>query len=99
MGHGIETQQAGALYHGECVALGMLALCSKEVKARLKNLLTRLGMKTSIDADVDAVKEFLTHDKKAFSGGVTAVFVEKAGTFDFRKVTVSELTARMEEIL
>lgn len=99
LGHGIEGVYMDSFLHGECVALGMLAMCSKEVKARLKNLLTRLGMKTSIDADVDAVKEFLTHDKKAFSGGVTAVFVEKAGTFDFRKVTVSELTARMEEIL
>ena len=35
IGHAFESNNLGDLYHGECVALGMLFMCSEEVKEKL----------------------------------------------------------------
>ena len=45
LGHAIEATD-GSLYHGECVAIGMMAVCSDEVKARLVPLLKKCGLPT-----------------------------------------------------
>ena len=44
IGHGIEAEQAGRLYHGECVAIGMIPMCSTETAERLKRILAKLGL-------------------------------------------------------
>ena len=42
IGHGIEsTQEAQALYHGECVALGMLPMCDAAIRPRVVKLLKK----------------------------------------------------------
>ena len=66
LGHGIESLHAeNGLYHGECVALGMLPMCSDAVRPRLKAVLERLGLPTVCGADPDRVMAAVIHEKNA----------------------------------
>ncbi len=101
VGHGIETQQAGALYHGECVALGMLPMCSDEVRARLIPVLKKAGLPTELVLDGAALREVMTavsHDKKSAAGGVDAVLVNATGSFEIKKLTLPEIEERTKKI-
>ena len=45
LAHAIESEnQMQNLYHGECVALGMIPMCSQEVKERLLKVLEKQVM-------------------------------------------------------
>lgn len=78
LGHGIES--VTGLLHGECVALGMIPMCSPSVRARLIPILARLGLPTSVSADPDKVYAALLHDKKAAGGKIVSVFVDEVGS-------------------
>ncbi|MBR6051956.1 MAG: 3-dehydroquinate synthase [Clostridia bacterium] len=98
IGHGIEAERRGALYHGECVALGMLPMCSSGVRARLSAVLEKNGLPTLFNGDRNAVVEALTHDKKASGGMITVVTVDEIGEFAMIKETPSELLGRMTAV-
>ena len=101
VGHGIETQQAGALYHGECVALGMLPMCSDEVRARLLPVLKKAGLPIELILCEDDLREVMTavsHDKKSAVGGVDAVLVNAPGSFEIKKLTLSEIEEKTKAI-
>lgn len=98
VGHGIEVQENG-LYHGECVALGMLPMCSSAVRARLVPVLEALGLPTSYSGDKTAVLDAVAHDKKAESTGVTAVIVDRIGSFRLEVLTKEDIAARIDEAL
>ena len=101
VGHGIETQQAGALYHGECVALGMLPMCSDEVRARLLPVLKKAGLPTELILCEDDLREVMTavsHDKKSAVGGVDAVLVNAPGSFEIKKLTLPEIEEKTKAI-
>ena len=99
LGHGIESMYAeNGLYHGECVALGMLPMCAPDVRRRLEAVLTRLGLPTRCDADPDRVMAAVMHDKKAAGGAIRAVVVEKAGSCEIRSMTPAELRQRYADI-
>lgn len=100
VGHGIETQQAGALYHGECVALGMLPMCSDEVRARLILVLAKAGLPTELVLDRAALREVMTavsHDKKSAVGGVDAVLVHAPGSFEIKKLSLPEIEEKTKQ--
>lgn len=90
IGHGIESLGLG-YYHGECVSLGMIYMCSDEVKARLIPVLKRLDLPTEAEFDREAALNAISHDKKSACDGVSAVTVDKIGTFEIRKYTMNEL--------
>ncbi len=101
VGHGIETERAGTLYHGECVALGMLPMCSAEVRARLLTVLTKAGLPTELSLDeraLGSVMAAVAHDKKSAMGGVDAVLVHAAGSFEIKKLTLPEIEERTKQI-
>ncbi len=98
LGHGIEAVSAGTLYHGECVALGMLPMCAPEVRARLIPLLTRLGLPTRWEGDGEAVLRAAAHDKKRTRDGIAAVLVDEAGKGYVQTLTADQLRARMKEV-
>ncbi len=103
IGHGIESvlgahEREDGLYHGECIALGMLPMCSPAVRARLLSILERLSLPTVCPVKADDISRAMCHDKKAEGNLINAVFVEEIGTHKQRKVTVSELTARAREV-
>ena len=94
LGHGIEA--SGVLTHGECVALGMLPMCSDDVKERLVKLLSSVGLPTSADLDKERVLEFARSDKKASGDGVYAVFVNRIGEGEIKKISFSDLAERLK---
>ena len=95
LGHGIESLQGeNGLLHGECVALGMLAMCTPEIRERLEKVLRRFGLPVSCSAPAEDVMRAAVHDKKASGDTVTAIWVEKAGHFTERKMKAEELKER-----
>ena len=99
IGHGIESATSPALLHGECVALGMLPMCSPEMRRRLAAIYGRLGLPASFCFDKAAAADAMTHDKKGGDGGIYAVFVEEPGKYEIRKTEITELIRRMEDVL
>ena len=100
LGHGIEAEEElHGLYHGECVALGMLPMCSQKVRTRLTAVLERLGLPTKFTFDADRVMGAAMHDKKADGSGVTVVIVDEIGTFELRRMTYAELSDRLTSFI
>ncbi|MBR4256753.1 MAG: 3-dehydroquinate synthase [Clostridia bacterium] len=95
LGHGIESVCSPALYHGECVALGMLAMCSDEVRQRLIKIYGRLGVPQKADFDKDAVMYAVKRDKKKTMDSVNAVIVDTPGEFRFSYTSFDELEERL----
>lgn len=91
LGHGIESERKGTLFHGECVALGMLPMCAPEVRARLKSLLERLGLPTRYGGDREAALAAVRSDKKFAGDRVAAVRVPEAGRFEFVDESMEDL--------
>lgn len=95
LGHGIESQAAlrdrdRALYHGECVALGMLSMCAPEVRVRLATVLRKAGLPTSTDIDMEAALAAVSHDKKMDGKKINYVFCPTVGSFEFRSASLEE---------
>ena len=90
LGHGIEGASEGDLYHGECVALGMLPMCSPDVRARLTSVLQSLGLPTKFEGDIETVLQLTTHDKKCEGTSVNAVFVDAVGSYRIQKMPLAE---------
>lgn len=92
IGHAIEASvEFGELYHGECVALGMIPMCDEKIRDRVVSALEKTGLPTFYTFDREKVSAALTHDKKSEGKGVTAVFSKEIGTFEFVKTDASEL--------
>lgn len=92
IGHAIETVTGlNELYHGECVALGMMYMSSGESKEKIKALLKKNDLPTNLSFDIDKVFEALQHDKKSAGSGVNTVFVEKIGSFTFEFLEFAEI--------
>lgn len=91
IGHAIESRSEGKLLHGECVGLGMLYMCTPEVRERIRNILEKFGLPTEATYDKEAVTELLKHDKKADATGINTVFCDSIGHYVFKKMTWDEL--------
>lgn len=92
VGHAVETTTGlDNLLHGECVALGMLAFSSVEVRSRLVNVLKKYNLPVELPVSAENILSSLRHDKKATVNGVNAVFVNEIGTFELKHVEYSEL--------
>lgn len=99
IGHAIESFEGlHGLYHGECVALGMLPMCSSEVRARLVPVLEKLGLPTALTVDPEAVAQAMRHDKKMLKDGVAAVYVDKVGSFRLQTTPVETLVKALTVI-
>ena len=90
IGHAIEVNR-NDLYHGECVALGMLPMCSQSVRERLIKVLNSLGLPVTHNVPAEKIIEAVKHDKKKSGESITAVKVEKAGSFILAEMPFSEL--------
>ena len=92
IGHGVESfEHLNGLYHGECVALGMIPMVSDELRPRLIKVLDSLNLPTSVELDTDEVYKAMTHDKKGEGDTVTVTTVSQPGSFEMKKVRFSEL--------
>ncbi len=107
VGHGIEARagvseeendaRASGLYHGECVALGMLPMCAPRVRARILPILSALGLPTECTLPKDAVLDAVMHDKKAEENGIGAVLVDEIGAFRLETLLREDFTARIRD--
>lgn len=92
IGHAIEASaEYGELYHGECVALGMLPMCSDKVRDKLMLALKNVGLPTEFSYDREKAYEAMCHDKKSGGDTITAVKCDEIGTFRFEEMTKDEL--------
>lgn len=93
LGHAIESDSdLNKLYHGECVALGMLPTCSDSVRARLIPVLKKLNLPTLYDGSIKRALDFIVHDKKCNSGYVDAVFVDEIGKGRIERISVEDFS-------
>ena len=91
IGHAIESfEHLNGLYHGECVALGMIPMVSDELRPRLIKVLETIHLPTEIELDVDAVSEALIHDKKIQGDSVICTTVDEPGHFEMKTIAFNE---------
>lgn len=92
IGHAIETEnEMQNLYHGECVALGMIPMCSEGTRERLIKVLEKLNLPTKIDINTEKIYEAMSHDKKMDGDNITAVFCDEIGSFNMKTLPLSSL--------
>jgi 3-dehydroquinate synthase len=96
IGHGIES--CTGLLHGECVALGMLPMCTEEVRTRLVALYARYGLPTAFACDADRVVAALAHDKKLDGTCLRTVYVPRIGSFTIQEESLDAFTDRVREV-
>lgn len=97
IGHGIEAALAGkGMLHGECVAVGMLPMCGKEIRTRVAGALRMQGLPTVADADPEVVFAALTHDKKADGKTVTIAVADALGKGYLKTVELAALRGACE---
>lgn len=98
LGHGIEGAEGlSGLYHGECVALGMIPMCSDKVREELIPTLESLGLPTVVRGDLEKMLDIATHDKKCDGGSISIVLVNEPGSFEFKKLPINEWKDMMRE--
>ena len=98
IGHGFESATKGKLLHGECVALGMLYMCSEEVKEQLLAIYGKLGfgVPNISEFNMEQVKEAILHDKKASNKNCSVVFVPKIGDGQIEEWPMEQVLSRLE---
>ena len=90
-GHGIEAEEGlSGLLHGECVALGMLPVCSCEVRERLTPVLKKLSLPTEYKGNVDRALEYIVHDKKCDGADINIILCEKIGEFTEKRMSTEK---------
>ena len=100
LAHAIESEShksADFLYHGECVAVGMVPMCTPEVRARLIPVLEQLGLPTTVPFSGECLVEALRHDKKISGTDITLILVDRIGTYRMEKMPVSAFAEKVKE--
>lgn len=92
LGHGIESSEGmSELYHGECVALGMIPMCDGSIRPRLIKVLKKCNLYRTLEYDWDRITEAAFHDKKADGDSVTVITVSEVGRCDMKKMKCLEV--------
>lgn len=98
IGHGIEAvkgikgRRTTGLYHGECVALGMLPMIeSKALQKRVRAVYRRLGLPLRTSYDKEKVLAEMLHDKKAQGSQITVIKVPGLGCWRAETIPVEGL--------
>ncbi len=100
LGHGIEGEASlRDLYHGECVALGMIPMCAPSVRERLLPVLKSLSLPTEISGDMETILSIVSHDKKCEGRDISVVYVNEVGQFEMKKMPTEEWKAQIRAVL
>ena len=98
IGHGIEAvkgirgRRTNGLYHGECVALGMLPMIEdKQLVKRTRAVMRTLGLPVRTGVDKHKVLGYMQHDKKSRGDSITVIRVPGLGCWRADKIAISEL--------
>ena len=98
VGHAIESSGGLGceLLHGECVAIGMLYMCSDQIRARLIPILEDIGLPCSAEIDPDEIYSFIQRDKKADGDKITLTVVNEIGKAELCKVPTENVKALLK---
>lgn len=93
IGHGVETLYGlSGLYHGECVAIGMLPMIEDEsLRQRTINIYEKLSLKGTVSYDKDKILGVICKDKKAYGDKITIVKVESLGKAKLCDIEINKL--------
>ncbi len=98
LAHALESNLSfDALYHGECVALGMLPLCAPKVRMRLTAVLTKLGLPTRFPLPLPELLEACRHDKKCCGDSISVVYVPEIGQYEIKDISFTEFSEFIRE--
>ena len=99
IGHGIEAvkgikgRRTNGLYHGECVALGMLPMIqSNALRKRVRAIYRNLGLPIRTSYDKEKVLAEMLHDNKAQGGQITVHRVPALGCWQAATLPNEALT-------
>lgn len=92
LGHGIEAEANGELFHGECVALGMIPMLAENLRPRVIKVLNSLGLPTAHSIDIERALAYVSKDKKCDGAFVNAIFVDEIGSYRIEKMHIDEFT-------
>lgn len=97
IGHGIESSgNIAELYHGECVALGLIPMCGEIIRPRVINVLKKCNLYNLIDFDWNKIREVMFHDKKADGDMVAVTMVNEIGKYEIRTLKCSQVIEMAE---
>lgn len=110
LGHAVEKLMNFSLYHGECVALGMICASyiskergyiSEDDYAAIRKMLRKYGFPTKVEGlDIFSILEVSKSDKKMENGVVKFILLKQLGDAIIDKtVTYDEMTQSLKEIL
>ena len=103
IGHGIEAVKGAhklgekGLYHGECVALGIMPMVeSPALRKRVRAVYRKLGLPTTSRYDKQTVLDFMMLDKKRTGAKITVVKVPKLGQYRLDSIPLEELPTLLQ---
>ena len=100
IGHGIESSEGKSeLYHGECVALGMIPMCGEAIRPRVIDVLKKCSLYRTLEYDWEKITEAAFHDKKADGDSVTVTTVSKIGSFEMKKMNCIDVIDMAKTVL
>ncbi|MBQ4317402.1 MAG: 3-dehydroquinate synthase [Clostridia bacterium] len=100
IGHGIESSEGmSELYHGECVAIGMIPMCGESVRKRLIEVLKKCSLYRKISYDWEKIANASFHDKKADGDTVTITTVNEIGSFEMKTVKCGDVIETAKKVL
>ncbi len=108
LGHGIEAcagleddprRGEDGLYHGECVALGMLPMCSEAVRRRILAVLKKAGLPTTAKFDLEVALDALSHDKKLEGDTIHYIYLPEIGSFEMKSTSLANFKIMVKEAL
>ena len=92
IGHGIESSvNMEELFHGECVALGLIPMCDEKIRPRVVNVLKKCNLYNLIDFDWYKISEVMFHDKKADGDTVAVTTVNEIGKYEIKTLKCSQV--------
>ncbi len=97
VGHAIESNMH-SLYHGECVALGMLPMCSMTIREKLLLVFKNLNLPTKINCETEKIIETMCHDKKMAGDMISVVRVNEIGSFNIEKIKFTDFADEIKAV-
>lgn len=100
IGHGIESSvNMEELYHGECVAMGIVPMCDEKIRPRVIDVLKKCNLYNSCSFDWAKIRQAMFHDKKADGDTVSVTTVSEIGACSIQELKCSQVIEMAENCL
>lgn len=100
IGHGIESSgNLQQLYHGECVAFGLIPMCGEKIRPRVIDVLKKCKLYNLPDFDWNKISEVMLHDKKADGTSVAVTVVNEIGSFEIKTLSCNQVIEMAQSCL